>query len=644
MSGNNKSKKGKKQAVLTAKEVNKNNITSKKLDASFDAEIKAQEMQKAIDNAKKDLEKEKKKIKEEYKDLETKETKKDSREIDIKNAKPKKIRIKKSNKTPKKKTISYEDITNALESVNKREEEARIKAEQKAKKEKEKTLKKAMKLNNKNVKENKEVNKSDITKEETEELEQVFHRGPRITKKRKSFASEFIKAVRTSRSKKKEQDKNEENKTKEKNEFKDNFDKNSFMILAFGLIFLFIFINMLIPYGGDVSSRVKSNLIDTENMTGVEKVKADINNYIIINFPFYEQILDGYFGTLELSNRALYVGANDNELKLIDSKDGIYIDGKEDQLIRKYEVDEKNQDLEIGHRIKLFNTLAKTLKKKNVNLYVYAVSGIWTSEAILNFELDYKEPLKYVKMFEEKIDDYIHFDYLKIIDYTTFKEYFFATDHHWRIHGAYQGYKDICKMFGISEDEMVKPNFVKVEGVEFLGSNAKTCSYNNIVDYLYDIEFDEEYKVEVDGQEVDVDEFTARNDYLKGEFEKEDEYYNHYGKYFHSDLGEIVYTFDKNKKEQAKDNQNVLIISDSYSNCIDRVIASHFYKTYVVDLRYYELSDGEKFVIEDYIEKNNITDVLVMLSANSVYFESADLDLGLEGVTGVKVKKEEDNK
>lgn len=630
-------KKTNKNASLKEQNVNlnKENIkasANKNVDATFD--VNNNETLNAMDTlneTKMMIQNEKQKLNEEYGIKEMN----DDREIAFSNF---------ENKNPKaKKTISIDDITNAINAAYLKEEMEKKKQEEKAKKIALKNKKKKMRAKKiaafkKKLEENKKLKKEKIASGEIKTLKE----------RTKDFFTSIKNLFNHENKEDKDLDKEtkkknkKEKKTKDKKEKKENskvkeniltylkndkyFNKNTFLFIAFVVIFLFMFVCMLIPNNEEVSSRVKSNLVDTEEIEGIDKVKAEIENYIVKQFPFYEQILDGYFGTLELSNRKLYQNANDNELILLDSKDGIYIDAQGDQLIRKYEVEEKNQDLELGHRLKLYNEMAKVLKKKNVNAYIYAVSGIWTSEAILNFELDYKEPLKYVKLFEEKIDDYIHFDYLKIIDYTTFKEYFFATDHHWRIHGAYQGYKDVCKLLGVPNDQLVKPNFFKVEGVEFLGSNAKICSHDNIIDYLYDVEFDEKFKVDVNRGEMDEKDFSQRDEYLKGEFEKDDVYYNHYGKYFHSDLGEIVYTFDKNKK----DNKRLLIISDSYSNCIDKLIASHFYKTYVIDLRYFESSIGEKFVLEDYVEENKITDCLVMLSANSVYFESADLDLGLD--------------
>lgn len=613
----------------TLKRIKKINNTKKltsvkKTDASLrvtnDVENEFIERLNIVENEKNKLQAEKEKIREEYKDLNNS----DSKEIDIVNLetkvinKPKKV-VKVSAKN---KTITLDDINNALQAQEKKNTKNNTS--------KKVTVKKETKASDK-----KNVSKTSKKKEST-------------TKKRKGFLKEFFVAVHKANSNKKKT--NKENKTKKsfkeffkelKIDFGSYFNKDTTLFVVVIVIFLFVFVCMLLPMPEDneISSRVKSNLVDTTKMTGIEKFETSIENAIVVKFPWYEEILDGYFGAMEASNRKLYENANDNELILIDSKNGIYIDKNEDHLIRKYEVEEKDQDVELAHRVKLFNAMAKLLKKNNVNAYIYAVSGIWTSEAILNFELDYKEPLKYVLLFEDKIDDYINFDYLKIIDYTTFKKYFFATDHHWRIYGAYQAYKDICDMFEIPNSELVKPNYFKVEDVEFMGSNAKFCSYDNIVDYIYDIEFDDSrFTVKVNGEEIDNEELSKKKDYLEGEFEKEDKYFNHYAKYFHSDLAEIVYTFEENKDT----NKNLLIIGDSYSNCIDKEIASHFYKTYVIDLRYYEEVFGEKFVLENYIkdDERNITDALIMLSANSVYFESADLDLGIEGVSGVKENRE----
>ena len=54
-----------------------------------------------------------------------------------------------------------------------------------------------------------------------------------------------------------------------------------------------------------------------------------------------------------------------------------------------------------------------------------------------------------------------------------------------------------------------------------------------------------------------------------------------YGTVFGNDEGEVIFDLDN-------DSSNLLIIGESYDNAIIKLIASHFDKTYCVDLRYYE--------------------------------------------------------
>ena len=57
---------------------------------------------------------------------------------------------------------------------------------------------------------------------------------------------------------------------------------------------------------------------------------------------------------------------------------------------------------------------------------------------------------------------------------------------------------------------------------------------------------------------------------------------------------------------------NLLIIGISFDNPIDELLASHFNKTYKVDLRNYEKDIGEKFNIIDFTEKNDINNILII--------------------------------
>ena len=84
-------------------------------------------------------------------------------------------------------------------------------------------------------------------------------------------------------------------------------------------------------------------------------------------------------------------------------------------------------------------------------------------------------------------------------------------------------------------------------------------------------------------------------------------------------LGEII--FDTGRT----DRENVLVIGESYDNAILKLLASHFGRTYSVDLRYYRNYLGSDFSLSDYLRRNSITKVLLI--GNVDYYISPDFAL-----------------
>ena len=60
-------------------------------------------------------------------------------------------------------------------------------------------------------------------------------------------------------------------------------------------------------------------------------------------------------------------------------------------------------------------------------------------------------------------------------------------------------------------------------------------------------------------------------------------------------------------------------------NAILKLLASHFDRTYSVDLRYYRNYMGSGFSLSDYLRRNNITKVLLI--GNVDYYISPDFAL-----------------
>ena len=92
-----------------------------------------------------------------------------------------------------------------------------------------------------------------------------------------------------------------------------------------------------------------------------------------------------------------------------------------------------------------------------------------------------------------------------------------------------------------------------------------------------------------------------------------------YGAFYGGDDGEII--FDTGRTDRG----NLLVIGESYDNAILKLLASHFDRTYSVDLRYYRNYMGSDFSLGDYLRRNNITKVLLI--GNVDYYISPDFAL-----------------
>ena len=61
-----------------------------------------------------------------------------------------------------------------------------------------------------------------------------------------------------------------------------------------------------------------------------------------------------------------------------------------------------------------------------------------------------------------------------------------------------------------------------------------------------------------------------------------------------------------------------MVIGESYDNAILKLLASHFEKTFSIDLRNYERTFGSKFQFSQYVKDNNVDKVLLI--GNIDYF------------------------
>ncbi len=191
-------------------------------------------------------------------------------------------------------------------------------------------------------------------------------------------------------------------------------------------------------------------------------------------------------------------------------------------------------------------------------------------------------------------------------DHNTFEEvkkYFYKGDHHWNLYGSYLGYLEIMKMLKPSDTPLVPTGIVTVKGQPFVGSNAKETKQWDISEPFQYYTFSlPEHVVYVEGKLQNYGNYEIKSNNVP--------YFNYYSKVYGNDVSEIMYDFNQDEKE------NLMILASSYSNPINRLIASHFNQTFVVDMRFYN-----KINFEEYVKAHHITKILVLASTEVVAYE-----------------------
>lgn len=247
---------------------------------------------------------------------------------------------------------------------------------------------------------------------------------------------------------------------------------------------------------------------------------------------------------------------------------------------------------------------------KHVDTYYYFIP---TSQ-ILDFENN-KTSIDVIKILQENLKNQKAFDFLKINSYDEYTKYFYKTDHHWNHVGTYIAYKDIINMFN-KKFELLEPvEEIVFDDIIFYGSMAR---YSQILDYK------EKFTVyRYDMPDMDIisnrnsEGYGTEENYYKGIYFKE-KFSNHYGLYYGEDYAEVSIEANSGKR-------NLLIIGNSYSNSVNKLIATHFNKTYDVDLRHYESTFNENFDIKKYVKEHNIHKILFIMDYSFLTDKNFDI-------------------
>lgn len=353
------------------------------------------------------------------------------------------------------------------------------------------------------------------------------------------------------------------------------------------IVFLIIF--LLIIFGGGIKPFVlpkQNNYLENRSADQIPYFK--FNEFVNKEFQSkYELALSDQ---IPLALRMKYLEKDFSlKLKLLyyQSKNEFYTNlGYDVFLVKNYLVS-KPYVLEakkeyLNRKANNINNIVKNVS--NVNYYVYYIE----KDEDINFETGEKpNAFEYLK---SKLNPKIKIDNFNISNIKEYQNYFYKTDHHWNYIGSYEGYKEVISLLGY--DNYLKPNNEKCVTSLFHGSKNVVLGSNK---------FEEKFCFyEYNLPNYDVFNNIDQKDAFANDTVSSPAYWKYYG----MDRGIITYDFHDENKE------NLLIIGDSFDNAINELIASHFNKTYNVDLRHYKDQEKQEFLIKNFIKEHNISKVL----------------------------------
>ena len=188
-------------------------------------------------------------------------------------------------------------------------------------------------------------------------------------------------------------------------------------------------------------------------------------------------------------------------------------------------------------------------------------------------------------------------------DSSEFQNDYFHTDHHWRIQGGMKAYEKISEALG--NDSIEFGTVGEVYSGPFWGANARSgLAPVGSGDAVFDVEYDKsEIGVKINGKKHDADSLDAGySDGFEG-YEKEETFTNVYSHYFHGDYGMIEI-----ENTQNKNGKLLLVVADSFSNCIERFFAEGYQYVCVLDPRHFNDS------IQSVLDEHDFTDGVFFLS------------------------------
>ena len=359
-------------------------------------------------------------------------------------------------------------------------------------------------------------------------------------------------------------------------------ENKSFFIIFMTVWILLVVLNFIIPTKSfsEQENRYMAKFpkFTFENLVS-GKYSEELNDYINDHFVFR----NAWLKTKSFTELAL--GKKENN--------GVYI-GKNGFLFEKFEFGEEELK-SVKNTLKSMNNLTN---KIDIPIYFALVpNSIYINSDKLpdNVEVDNQEEI--IDKIYENTQNTINIDTVDILKENKENYIYFKTDHHFTSDGAYLVYLKFCEKANISP--VTLENYErKCISEEFLGTfDSKAQIPNQEKDKIYVYMNDNNRTV----KSAIYDNKETNKIYNEEYLSKKDKY-----SYFLNGNNSKVAI-----KTNIQNGKKLLLIKDSYSHIMAQFLCQNFEELHFIDPRYYTGN------LNDYIEENNITDILFLYNVST---------------------------
>lgn len=232
----------------------------------------------------------------------------------------------------------------------------------------------------------------------------------------------------------------------------------------------------------------------------------------------------------------------------------------------------------------------------DINFYVYYGTRLQeTPDAEICFP-DADECRSVVEYFDSSMSENIAVSHFQLNSIEDRLNTYYLSDHHWSADGMLQAYREIIELIQTKAPDIMDArepvDYFHDEDVRFFGLYSRGFSIDDVWDEMSFYDFNLPWHTQTGGTPISL----MMRKFRRGEIE---DGYDLYSKLYHLASS---YSYPNNDT-----GRNLLIMGDSFSQCIAETVASHFDNTYVWHVVY----DGEMDYAK-YVKERNITDVLVV--------------------------------